>query len=1076
MKRILLLSISFLFVLGTAWAQRTVSGRVTSDTDGSGVPGVNVILKGTTTGATTDLDGNYRLSVPEEGGTLVFTFIGLSTQELEIGSRSVIDVTMSEDVETLSEVVVTALGISKEKASLGYGVSSVSSDDLQARPEADVGRVLRGKVPGVDITQTSGIAGTGTNIIIRGYTSISGNNQPLFVIDGVPFNTETNNDRAFTSGGATASSRFLDLDPNNIAEISVLKGLSATVLYGEAGRNGVVLVTTKTGRGGANINKGVEVNLTQSYFVNEVAGLADDQDEFGNGWQNFASAAFSNWGAPMSDKWGGPNWYRKNGLRESSTEGGVGVINHPYSRGALADDLPQYQGAEYVYQPYDNLQNFFQKGAQINTSVAINANIDENSSIAFNYGFLKDEGFVKFNEFQKHNLSLGAQTKLQNGLRINSSFNFISSSSAKPPAAPIYSSNPIAGTSLFSNVMYTPRSVDLHGLEYENPADGSSIYYRGGNDIQHPLWTLNNTIDEEKIRRFFGNINLMYELTDWLSLHYRMGVDTYSQQQDYKIDKLGRNIPNGTYVTSNRLNTILDQVFNVNIDYDLTSDLNLSGIVGMNLRRETADFRNMTGNDMFVKGLFTHQNFQTQTTGSFGGEKITNGAYIQMTLGYRNWAYLNFQGRNDWTSLLEDGNHSIFYPSVSASFLPLDALSISTNAVNMLKVRVGYGTSAGYPSFPYNTRSVLNTNSNATQTVDGATVQTMSSDNTFGNLNLTPELHSELEIGVEGKFFDSRIGMDLSLYNKNSSDLIIDLEMDPSTGFTRSTVNAAELNNKGIELGLNAIPLRMGDFDWALTVNYTKNISNIESILDLDNDGEEDVDQVLISGLTFLGNFGMPGRQYGMIQGASIQRDEDGNPIVSSSGTYQQDPIQGVIGNPNPRYNMSVINTFGWKNLVSLRVQFDYVNGGRIWGSTASTLTGRGIAKETDFDRFIPIVANGVDSDGNPNTEQITPNRHYWEHTGVFYDEHRMFDGTTLRLREISLTLIAPKAWLDNTPFGRASLTLAGQNLWYKAFNFPESVNFDPEVLSLGVGNGRGFDFVTGPTAKKYGATLNFTF
>ena len=276
------LLVSFLFLASNVWAQdRTINGSVTSDDDGSGLPGVNVILQGTTVGTTTDVNGSYSLAIPSDGGTLVFSFIGLASQEVEVGARSVVDVVMSSDVEELQEVVVTALGITKEKAALGYAVTSVGGEQLEARPEADIARLLRGKVPGVDITSQSGVSGTGTNIIIRGYTSISGSNQPLFVLDGVPIDANTYSDRGFTSGGATASSRFLDLDPNNVSEVSVLKGLAATVLYGEAGRNGVVLITTKTGRiGGASANKGLEVSFSQSYFVNQVASLPDDQDRY----------------------------------------------------------------------------------------------------------------------------------------------------------------------------------------------------------------------------------------------------------------------------------------------------------------------------------------------------------------------------------------------------------------------------------------------------------------------------------------------------------------------------------------------------------------------------------------------------------------------------------------------------------------------------------------------------------------------------------------------------------------------------------------------------------------------------
>ena len=1055
MKRVLLTLLMSVLVCVYIQAQnRTVSGKVTDET-GQPLPQVTVLLKGTTVGTPTDADGNFRLSVPDAGGTLLFRFLGYVTQEIEIGTQSVINVQLQPEVTDVGEVVVTALGITREKASLGYAVTSVGSQDLQARPEADVARILRGKVPGVDITQTSGIAGTGTNIIIRGYSSITGDNQPLFVIDGVPFNSDTNADASFASGGATASSRFLDLDPNNIADISILKGLSATVLYGEAGRNGVVLVTTKTGSGGATQEK-MSVTLTQSVFVNQVAGVVDDQDQYGNGWQNFASAAFSNWGAPFDQ----PN---RNGLTN-------GTISHPYSRAALNDVFPELIGARYDYQAYDNLENFFISGAQVNTSVGINARVGDNSSLSFNYGFLSDDGFVPRNNFAKHNASLGFRTQLDNGLTINASGNFITSEAVKPPSAPIFSSNTINDiSSLFSNVLYTPRSVDLFGLAYERPDDNSSIYYRGGNDIQHPLWTLNNVTDTELVRRFFGNITMNYQITDWLNASYRFGVDTYSQQQDYTQNKGGREQPDGLYRTSTRLNTITDQVLTLSANKDLNSDWNVNGLLGVNLRRETRNVNRISSTQQFIYGLFTHQNFITNVASSFIQEENTNGVYAQAQLGFRNAAYLNASFRNDWTSTLEEANRSVFYPSVSISVLPFDLAQIQPSAVNYLKVRFGYGTSAGYPN-PYQTRNILATSVNRFIDAGGATVNSNSVSNRFGNPDLERELHEELELGVEARLFNNKVTVDLSLYQKNSSDLIIDLDLDPSTGFTNSTINAASIENKGIEAQVTVRLVEKADWNILSTLNFTANEGTVESVAD-------GIDQVLIpnTGFSFLGNFAIPGQPYGVIQGSTIQKNEDGVPIIGPNGNYQAATDIEIIGDPNPDYNLSWINEFSYK-FVSFRVQLDYVHGGDIWGSTASTLTGRGIAGETGFDRFVPVITTGVRGDGTPNTTQITANRHYWEHTGVFYDENRIFDGTTLRLREISLSFVAPSNWLTNTPFGSASLTISGQNLWYKAFNFPESINFDPEVLSLGVGNGRGFDYVTGPTAKKYGATLSFTF
>ena len=699
------LLVSFLFLASNVWAQdRTISGNISSDEDGGGLPGVNVILKGTTVGTTTDVDGFYSLGVPSDGGTLVFSFIGLASQEIEIGARSVVDVVMSSEVEELQEVVVTALGITKEKAALGYAVTSIGGSQLEARPEADIARLLRGKVPGVDITSQSGVTGTGTNIIIRGYSSISGSNQPMFVLDGVPIDASTYRDRGFTQGGATASSRFLDLDPNNVAEVSVLKGLAATVLYGEAGRNGVILITTKTGQiGGPVGNKKVEVSFSQSYFVNKVASLPDDQDQYGNGWQNNAAAAFSNWGAPFNQ----PN---RNGLTD-------GTIKHPYDRAIWHGVFPELIGARWKYQAYDNLQNFFVDGSQKNTSIGINARVGSNSSIKANYGWTRDDGYIPFNEYTKHNFSLGANTQLANGITLTASFNYIESQAVKPPTAPSRNSNSTQ-VSLFGNVMYTPRSWNLFGLPYERPDTHGSTYYRGNNGMQHPLWTLHNAHDRDDVTRFIGNLGVSYEIADFLSMSYRLGIDRTSLMNNYMINKGGVQgfAVNGRYMTSNRNNVNYDQTLNLNGSVELTADLDLSFLVGANLKSRNYELHQINSSYQFIYNFFDHSNFSTTTANSYFLRENTYGAYANLSLSYRDYAFLEASARNDWTSTLEPENRSVLYPSTSVSVLPLKALDINNENLNFLKVRFGFGTSAGYPS-PYSTRGSLSTSTNVFKTI-----------------------------------------------------------------------------------------------------------------------------------------------------------------------------------------------------------------------------------------------------------------------------------------------------------------------------------------------------------------------
>jgi TonB-dependent SusC/RagA subfamily outer membrane receptor len=528
-KHLLVISLMFVAFAG-AIAQRTISGTV-SDASGETLIGASILVKGTSTGTITDFDGTYSLEVPEGATTLVFSYTGYSSKEVEIGASNTIDLVMEEAAETLLEVVVTGLGIKKEKKALGYGVSTLSSDEIAGRAESDVSRILRGKATGVDIAQTSGLAGSGTNVIIRGYSSITGDNQPLFVIDGVPFNTSTQTDRGFGAGGATASSRFLDLDPNAIAEVSILKGLSATVLYGEAGRNGVILITTKNGRAGANLNKGMEVTVNQSVSFSEVANLPDYQDTYGNGFGGGFGWYFSNWGAAFSDQ--NPSTYGSD-YKGIAPNGNV-LITHPYDQAQFRDDFPEYIGADYEYRPYPSVENFFADPAvTTKTSLSIENNIDENSSISATYSYIDDGGFTplldeqrgggKSNYLRKHNFGLGAQTKLSNGLKIRGTFNYVNSERRTPITGQAFGGD---GNGLFAALLFTPRSIDLMNIPYQSPIDGSNVYYRRGSQIQNPRWVLNNAGDFEYVQRFFGTLEASFDINSWLSALYRVGIDQY---------------------------------------------------------------------------------------------------------------------------------------------------------------------------------------------------------------------------------------------------------------------------------------------------------------------------------------------------------------------------------------------------------------------------------------------------------------------------------------------------------------------------------------------------------------------
>lgn len=1064
MKRLKLILILTLLASFTMKAQeRTVSGKITDETD-QGLPGVTVLLKGTLQGVPSDADGSYKISVTGPEDVLIFKFLGYVTQEVTVGNQTTVNIKLLPAVTDLAEVVVTAYGIPQEKASLGYGVASLDKSSLQARSEKDVAKLLRGKATGVDITQTSGLAGSGTNVIIRGYSSITGSNQPLFIVDGIPFNSDTNNDGSFNAGGGAASSRFLDLDPQTIENVSILKGLSATVLYGEAGRNGVILITTKNGSAGSNAEKGFEISLTQQVSATEVANLPDYQNTYGNGFSGDYGLFFSTWG-PSFDTRG------SNGIAAD------GTVNHPYNIARYADDYPEFIGARVPFEPHASVEGFFKDpGITTNTSLSIQKNLGNGTSVSATYSYLNDVGFLPdldeqrgggASNFQKkNNFGFGAQTKLDNGITLKGNFNFVESEIARPLTNPAFGG---AGDGLFAAVLFTPRSVDLMGLPYQSPIDGSNVYYRAGGDIENPRWNLNNKADGETVQRFFSNIEIGFKLTEWASFQYRLSLDSYTQISERRVNRgSGRGDNDGYYNTSNRKSEWKDHVANILINKKISEDLSLTGLIGYNYRVQRLDFSATNSVNQLVYGLFAHDKFVANTASTGLVEEYTAGVYGNATLSYKDYLYATVSARNDWTSTLEEANRSILYPSASISFLPFEAIpSLQNNGViDFAKFRLGYGTSAGYPS-PYRTRSVLNASTNVFIAQSGAQLNTNSVSARLGNPDLQPETHKELEFGVEAQFFKNRIGLDLSIYDKTSEDLIIDLPLDPATGFTVTTTNGATVSNKGVELGLNLTPIRKSGWDWTMTLNYTKNVSEVEKIID-------GVDQVIIAGFTNLANVARVGQPYGVMLGTDFVRDANGQLVVNGQGSYQTDSNPVIIGDPNPDFNANWINTVSWKGF-SFGFQWSYISGGDLYSSTVAALMARGNTVDTDFNRFQPIILPGVKGDGTPNDIQSYAGDTFFD---AYFGASKgsVFDATTIRLREVSLSYGFPKELLSKTPFGSAGISITGENLFFKAPNFPPGINFDPEVLSLGVGNGRGFDFRTAPTAKRYGVTLNLTF
>ena len=1050
--------------------EKTVTGTVTTAEDGLPLPGATVLVKGTTRGTQTDFDGQYSITV-SGGETLVFSYVGTKTAEIAVGADSVIDVRLVAD-NALEEVIVTAQNIKREKKSLGSAIGEVDGERLQSQPTSDVGNILRGEVSGLNITSTTGNPGAAPNIIIRGFTSISLSNQPLVVVDGIPIDGSTNADQANGFGfidNINQPSRLSDIDPNNIADVKVLKGLSAAVLYGAAGRNGVILITTKNGAS-PNAASKVEINVQTSTFFSD-PHLPDYQNEFGGGFDQTFGFFVSNYGPSFSAT--DPELFGANFV---GVENGQTIIRSPL-RGL--GDQSLLNGIDindrYVYQPYQSVDNFFRTGVANNLSVSARGG-DADASFTASFSHLTDQGFLPENNLIRNNASIGGKVKLSNKFTVSGSANFVTTRVKSPPISVSTGGN--IGTfgnssSIYSELLFTPRHIDLENLPFQ-AVDGRSVYYRAGNDIQNPNWTVRNARTGSDNIRVFGNIFLTYNFNDNHSLSIRSTADSFSENT-FNGQNRGGTVAELTGFLNTQQNTslILDNTLQYTGNFDFNENNNLQLIVGATSRYSSFEAFSQQSTNQLVFGVLKQFNFVDQAATQV--EQVENilGLFTDATYSFNDYLYLNGSVRNDFTSTLEAENNSILYTGASVSFIPTDAFEgLKGDFLNYFKARFGYGSSAGFPT-PYATRNVLGSTPRGFIDQAGNVIAFNNGANRLGNPDLKPERIDELEVGLDFRLFN-RIGLNVSAFKRTTNDLITDRALDPATGFTVTRINAGQLENEGIEIDLDLDIIKSVEADgfrWGIRGNFYAD----EPIVTELPDG---VDQIAIPGSQVfangLANFAIAGQPYGVIQGIAIQRDDEGNRIVNpADGLYLENPDISIIGDPNPDWVSTVSNSFSYKNF-TLGFDFQYRHGGDIYGTTASTLLGRG-AIDIGVSRDATFILPGVLPSGAPNNLVLTSSELGFSVNGTT-DELRIYDGTTIRLNLVSLSYKMPRRLLDKTPFGDITFTLSGQNLWYDAVNFPDGSNYDTNSSSLGVSNGFGIDYQAGPTARRYGFAVNLSF
>ena len=1059
MKRICLIFFVILGLIGNSLhaQDRRVTGTVTDLSSGQTLPGVTVMVKGTNIGTVTDPNGNYELSVPSDA-VLVFSFIGMNTEEVAIGERSIIDLAMAPDVAILQEIVVTAVGIERTAKSLGYAVSSVDAATTQQRSEPDVLRTLQGKIPGVDISGSSGAAGSATRITIRGASSFFGNNQPLIIVDGIPYSNEEFATSDRNSSGGAYGSGLATLDPNNIRSMNVLKGAAAAALYGSRASNGVIVIETLTGNA-QRTRQGLEVTLGVSNSWETVSNLPNYQNSYGAGVDFAYAAANGSWGPHFDDLDSIPLW------------------------GEYASAFPDMP-RRVPYQAYpDNVANLFQTGTMQEYTLNVAGGTDR-TNIAVSASAADQTGYIPNSSFERYNIGIGGNSRLENGIRVNGSFNYTTSKQV----GGFFGNNQAAASetaSSFARSLFLARNWDMD-LPYTNPVTGGTVFHIGVGQADNPLWSWENNTITTNVDRVVANASLEYDIFSWLNVTYQLGTNTYSQRRT-EVHNLGSRAWGGAGAITE--DDIWLQELESNLLFTFTralsQDFSLKAIAGNSFNQRTRERQAVRGLNMIAPGIYHVGN--TTDVIPFVGEnqfyqrRRLNAVFADVALGYRDYLFLNLTGRNDWSSTLPADNRSYFYPAAALSFVFSEALDLESDLFNTGRVRASWARiGADAPIYSifdsYNIRSAY---------FPFGGTPGMVTPTTGYDENLTPEFTTEIELGAQFEFFQNRLGIDFAWYDKRSTNQIAAVSVPATTGYTSLVTNFGELQNTGIELGVNLVPVRLPNtLEWSIFTSFTRNRSEVLSLV-----GDEE--RIVLAGL-----FGDPspvlevGQPYGVLRGSVSPRDSEGNLLINpGTGTMLNTVEDKTIGDPNPDFILGVNNTLSYRGF-SLNFLVDYKHGGDLYSVTVNSMLGRGVTKDTE-DRERTFIIPGVygdpvtgeailDADGNkiPNTTQLNMNDLVFGNTFAINadSEWSVYDASVFRLREVSLGYTLRGDQLGNLPLGSLTISLSGRNLWFYALNMPEHTNFDPEIGTYGASNVQGIEYSGAPSVRRFGVNLRATF
>jgi len=1043
MRKLLLLLMGVVFFASQAMAQRTISGKVT-DEKGNPLGNVSVLVRGTTTGTTTKADGTYSLAIPANAKALVFSSVDMSPVELAIGTGNLLDATLKAEDRTMSEVVVTAFGIKKDKKTLGYGVSQVSAEELTRSKTTNITNSLAAKVPGVRVSGSGG-SFTSSSILIRGVTTFSGSNQPLFVIDGIPI--DNSGGGSPLQNGPSVSSRAIDINQEDIETMSVLKGASAAVLYGSRAANGVILITTKKGKAGQKSS----VEFSTNYQVESVNRTPEYQNQYAQGNSGvFSPVASTSWGPLITG--------------QTVTN----AYNPATNTNTRTETLAAYP---------NNVTDIFQNGINWQNNLAFTGGSDKNT-FRFSYGYLRNTGVIEKNVLTRHNFSLNTSSKVNNYLTIAVSANYSNNFSTRTQQGNQLS-NP-----LFRG-WFTPRSYNLSGLAFED-AVGDQRYPMGEDN---PYWTIKHNRFKDEINRFIGNVSFNFKLTKWLQADYKLGTDVYSVFR-HGYDQIGAR--GGANTSANGVGGVVENRNNyrsLNSNGYLTASKRYkswtgTAIVGTEFQQIYSNAATLNGKGIIIRDFEQLSNTTTFTSPApANGSSKTRllGLYGDFAVGYKSIFNLNLTLRNDWSSTFKIGNNSYLYNGISGSVNITELFpSIKSNIIDNIKIRGNIATVGKAGDFVYSTDSYFGGAGSAdgfgpTISFPFNGIQGFSLSNAAGNADLGPEFTKNKEMGLDISLFKGRLNIEATRYVQKSRKLIFGVPVSATSGITSVVKNAGNLSNNGVEMGISATPIKSKSFTWNLNFTYTQFKAIVEKL-------ETGVANI------FLGGFVTPnirlvvGDEYGQIYGNAYQRDATkGNKIiVGANGLPLITPGVQKIGNPNPKWVGGLTNTFSFKG-ISLTVLLEYRKGGDIYSRNIADLQRNGVAKETaEFPRYDangvlqrPYLFDAVYTNGNPNTTMVSA-QDYYGNSGKFAAAEGFIFGTTwFRVREASIDYTVPSSVLRKTPFGSASFSVFGRNLFLHAPDYP---HLDPEQNALGVSNAQGLEFNALPQTRSIGVGLKLSF